>query len=214
MKVMDKEGFVRNMGLIYKDDKLVVTSEDCANRKVYYFSGPAYVGGPYLAFIISDYYNIDQITHIIYAVPEENTNVSEFKSKLIPAVGATIKVLDIQGNEVTRPTLQVGDFVRVTSSDLSQTIIYRIARKTQADLPEIDSSINVTPNPTMGKVIVRGLSPGNRLRIINTAGIVVHDLIANSSTQILSLDSQPGGIYIIAIYAGNHPPAIQKVVKK
>ncbi|HAH24853.1 MAG TPA: hypothetical protein DCL77_14060, partial [Prolixibacteraceae bacterium] len=70
MKVYDKEGFVRSTGIICKDDKLVVTSLDGTIRKAYYFKTPGFEGGPYLAFILSDDYQIDQVLRSIGGVSE------------------------------------------------------------------------------------------------------------------------------------------------
>ena len=212
MEVYDKGGFVRPSGIIYRDDRLFVTSKNGSTIKVYYFKMPS-IGIPYLAFVVSDDYPIDQISRIISGIPE-GTSIAEFKSKLYPAVGCTLKVIDVNRKESTFANLRAGDQLVVTSADGTQTATFMISIKTGVNSIDVASTIRMIPNPTTDRIVVQGLEKGNRLWVVNASGIVIHDLIADSSTETISLDAQPGGIYIFVVSSGTHPIKIQKMVKQ
>lgn len=194
MTVFDKAGFVRSSGILYRDDKLMVTSEDGTTTKVYYFSMPNYWTGPHLAFIVSDDYMINQVALIIL-VPSPGTDIAEFKSKLYPSFGATIKVIDANGKESTLATLARGDQLLVTSADGTRKAIYRIDYKcncdTGVDLVDLSSTIRIFPNPTSGPVVVQGLAKGSRLRVLTPAGVTLRDVMVENSADYVSLSDQP-----------------------
>jgi hypothetical protein len=70
------------------------------------------------------------------------------------------------------------------------------------------------PNPTSDKIVVQGLAKGNRLRVLNSSGIALHDVIADSSTETISLEAQPSGIYLIVVSSRTQHINVQKIVKK
>jgi len=215
MHIVDKGGFVRSSGLLYKDDKLVVTSKEGVTAKVYFFNvWRGYWGGPYQAYVVSDYYFINQIYQTIGGVWPEDISIAEFKSNLYPAWGATLKVIDTNGNESTHANLAVGDRVLVTSADGTQTATYSISIISGIVPVDIAATIKMFPNPTTGKVVVQGLEKGNRLMVMNSAGLVLHNVITDSSTQTISLDTQPAGIYLFVVSNGTQQIKIQKIVKK
>jgi len=213
MKVIDIGDVVRPSGIIDREDRLVVTSEDGTSTRAYYFRRPIYWVEPYLVYVLSDDYLINQVSRSINGV-SPGTGIAVFKSKLYPSFGATMKVIDAQGNESTLATIVSGDQLMVTSADSLQTATYSIAIKTGVDPVEIASTISMFPNPTIGRVVVQGLAKGNRLRVLNATGIVLHDVMAGSSTQTVSLDAQPTGIYLFEVSAGTQPIKIHKIVKK
>lgn len=213
MKVLDKAGLVRSTGIIYKDDRLVVTSKDGTTNKYYYFLEPDFGRVPNVAFVVSDDYQIDQLYFAISGVPE-GISITEFKSKLYPAYGATLKVIDANGNESTLATLKPGDQLKVTSADGTRITTYSITFTTGVDPVNVASTIRMTPNPTTGRVVVHGMVKGNRLRVLNPAGITVYDVIVDSSTETISLDDQPAGMYIFVVSAGTRIIKIQKIAKK
>lgn len=214
MAVFDKEGFVRSSGIIYKDDRLVVTSKDGTTTKSYSFLESNFGGGgPYVAFVISDVYQIDQIHHTISGVPE-GISFTGFRSKLYPGFGSTLKIIDANGNESALATIVTGDRLLVTSADGTQITTYSITFTTGIDPVDVASAIKIFPNPTNGKVAVHRLEKGNRLRVLNPAGIAVHDVIADSSTETISLDDQPAGMYIFVVSTGTQLIKIQKITKK
>ena len=70
------------------------------------------------------------------------------------------------------------------------------------------------PNPTSGRVIVQGLTRGNRVQVFNSVGIILRDVIVDNSTEYVSLTAQPAGIYIFVISSKDQHINIQKIVKK
>jgi len=213
MAVYDKGGFERTSGDIYRDDKIIVTSADGTVTKAYYFIIFDIIHVP-MAYVISDVYQINQI-YLIINVASLPTSISDFKANLYPSFGANLKVIDANGNESALTNLVLGDKLLVTSSDgnLSATYSIQAPYGISADQGAI-SSIKMYPNPTDGKVIVQGLAKGNRVQVFNAAGIALRDVIAENSTDIFSLESQPAGIYIFVISSGNQHLTIQKIIKK
>lgn len=214
LEIMDKGGFVRTLGHLYKDDKLVVMSEDKVASKVYFFKTWDYIQIPYLLYIISDKYMIDQVRQVIMGVPQ-GTDIAVFKSNLIPAVGTTIKVMDVTGNESTSATLKTGDYVQVSSKDGTQKAIYRFSQNWDGvNNKEDNLTISIFPNPSKGRVEVRGLEKGNRVRVISPSGMILQDKVADGPSQTISLDGQPSGVYLLEVLKDNKPVSIQKMVKK
>lgn len=213
IKVIDKAGFVRTTGIIQKDDKLVVTSKDGSTSKSYSFIESGIVGGPYVAFVISDVYHIDQVSFSINGVAP-GTSISGFKSNLYPGFGTTLKIIDANGNETALATIAAGDCLLITSADGTQSAIYSISINTGVDTVDNSSKIIMGSNPSTGRVVVRGLEKGNRLRVLNPAGIAIHDVIADSSAETVSLDIQPAGMYFFVVSDGRRLIKNQKIIKK
>jgi hypothetical protein len=212
MVVFDKAGFVRTLGDIYKDDKLVVTSADGKTTKAYYFSMLNFNVNTYLAYVISDDYTIDQVNRII-KVPATGIAINEFFAKLYPSFGAKLTVIDKNGIASKLTKLASYDKLLVTAADNMTTAVYKIEFATATN-PTIESAIKMYPNPTDGRVIVQGLATGNRVQVFNAAGITLRDVIVDNSTEYVSLAAQPAGIYVFVISSGDQHINIQKIVKK
>ena len=213
ISVFDKAGFERTSGDIYKDDKLVVTAIDGNAKKVYYFSMLNFYDDFYLAFVTSDAYHVEQVNYKITG-PAIGTSIAEFISKLLPSFEATLKVMNEAGTESTLANLATGDVLLVTAADGITTATYRIEGVTGVPSVDVVSTIKMYPNPTTGRVIVQGLAKGNRVRVFNAAGMTLRDVVVENSTDYVSLDAQPAGIYIFVVSAGNQHINIQKIVKK
>lgn len=211
--VFDKSGFERTDGHIYKDDKLVVTAADGKTKKAYYFSMLNFYANEYLAFVISDDYPVEQV-HRVISGAALGDNIDQFKNKLYPSFGATMKVVNESGVENTGATLVKGDRLLVTAADGFTTATYIITNVTASKTITLTSSIKMYPNPTDGRVIVQGLAKGNRVQVFNAAGVTLRDVIVDNSTDYVSLESQPSGIYIFVVSAGTQHINIQKIVKK
>jgi hypothetical protein len=216
VKIYDKAGFERTLGGVYQDDKLIVTAADGTTTKAYYFSMLQFKAITYLAFVISDDYMIDQVTHkITGSLIKSSTTPAEFYSKLYPSFGATVKILDYKGIVSTAKDLSFGDQLLVTAADGVTTATYSIAVDITKAVDPIAQSIKMYPNPTSnGLVIVQGLAQGNRVQVFNAAGVTLRDVIVDNSTEYVSLASQPAGIYIFVISSGDQHINIQKIVKK
>jgi hypothetical protein len=211
--VADKMGFIRETGIIYKDDKVVVTSSNGNYFKTYFISILNPNENTYLAYVISDYYNVDQMSLLISGVVDPTT-VNNFKAHLEVAYGAVMTVIDQDGNAVTRADLMEGDQVKVVSSDGGVTVIYQITLN-PSSVPEAPKTLKIYPNPTSdGKVIIQGLKPGNRVQVYNALGVALYDVKAESSTDYVNLSAQPGGFYIFVISQDNKPINIQKIIKR
>lgn len=210
--IIDKAGFTRTLGGIYKDDKLVVTSADGKATKVYYFSMLNYHVNTYLAYVISDVYAVDQVKMITTA-PVAGTPITTFINNLYPSFGATLKILDKTGAISKLTTLQSGDQLLVTAADNATTATYAI--KFATGVPVADqSTIKMYPNPTTDRVIIQGLTSGNRVRVFNSVGVTLRDVIVDNATENVSLAQQPAGIYIFMISSGDKNINIQKIVKQ
>jgi hypothetical protein len=202
MKILDKNGLERSLGELYKDDKLVVTSEDEENVKVYYLSMlPTWIGQTtdYLAYVRSNVYSVDQYNLTIsHATITQNTTVSYLVARLIPSTGATIKVVDAADVENTG-TLNQGDLVKVTAANGITTAYYAI----NVNIVSVDEmgsvAINIYPNPTSGKITVSGLEPGNRIRIYNILGANLRDIVTTRSEEFISLEGQSEGVYFVVV---------------
>ena len=103
----------------------------------------------------------------------------------------------------------------VTAADGLTTVIYNIdVQFPDAAIAPVAETIKVYPNPTMDRVIINGLAKGNRVRVINSVGVVLRDVMVEKSTEYISLSAQPAGIYVIIISSGEKFINIQKIVKK
>jgi hypothetical protein len=214
MVVFDKGGFVRTQGVIYRDDKLIVTAADGKTTKAYYFSMLNFLANTYLAYVISDDYQIDQVKRTIVG-PLSSTTLGTFVAKLYPSFGAILKVLDKNGNVSNLADLSLGDQLLVTAADGKTTALYQIVVDITKAVDPLTQVIKMYPNPTSdGRVIVQGLAKGNRVRVFNAAGITLRDVIADTSTDYVSLASQPAGVYIFVISSGDQHINIQKIIKK
>lgn len=212
LQVFDKAGYNRTLGDIYRDDKLVVTSKDGKVTKAYYFSMNNFNVNKYLAFVISDDYQIDQVKHTIVG-PKTKTTLGEFYAKLYPSFGASLSVVDKTGKVSTLADLSLGDKLIVTAADGKTTATYDISVDITNVAP-ITEMIKMFPNPTLGRVTIDGLTKGNRVQVFNAAGVTLRDVIVEQSTEYVSLSTQPAGIYIFVISSGEQHLNIQKIVKK
>jgi hypothetical protein len=75
------------------------------------------------AYVLSDVYVVDQELGLIHFVPR-GTEVSTFLRNLIPAPGATLKVVDKSGLQRTRGSLYQDDMLVATSQDGQVTKVY------------------------------------------------------------------------------------------
>jgi hypothetical protein len=213
MTVWDKGGFIRAEGTIYKDDKLMVTAADGHTTKAYYFSMLNYEANIYLAYVVSDNYQINQVTYLISVTGAANeTSVSAFINALYPSFGATLKVVDKNGVVVTG-NINVDDKLIVTAADGFTTATYSVNFLTGI-APVANSMFKMYPNPTTDKVSIYGLAKGNRIRVLNSVGVTLRDVPVQNSIESVSLAAQPAGIYIFIISNGEQNLSIQKIIKK
>jgi hypothetical protein len=61
---------------------------------------------------------------------------------------------------------------------------------------------------------IRGVERGNRIQVFNSNGAIIRDLNVKTNLEVLSLDGQPSGIYLIVISNDNELLGRYKAVKK
>jgi len=214
VKVIDKLGNERVLGDIYQDDKVVVTAADLVTVKTYYLSMLIQAAGlgetiDYLAYVLSDVYTVDQMGMTIYDETLTGDCMrTDFLNNLIPAMGATVTVLTADGIESTSEDLNAGDVVQVTAMDGETVVIYTIQFAVSVN-ESSQNRITLYPNPTTGKIHIDGMESGNRIRVFNAMGAVIHDIVATSSIVSISLDHVPAGMYLVTA-----ADARFKVIKK
>lgn len=214
IKLIDKSGLERVNGQVADDDKLVVTSSDGLKTSVYYISKLATEYVPkstYLAYITSNTYMVDQVNYVVHNV-SGTAPISEFYSKINVAQGATAVVVDKNGFAKTTGDIDGGDKVKVTSADGKIKVMYTFGTPT-SNQSLVNQEISVYPNPTNGKIQVNGVKAGNRIRVFSSTGAVVRNVIVKSSMEVLSLENQPGGMYMIVVSGENSITARFKVIK-
>jgi len=211
LQIFDKTGLTRTMGNVYKDDKLIVTSADGKVTKAYYFSMLNFNVNKYLAYVISDDYVIDQVK-LVVKVPATGIDIAAFFAKLYPSFGAKLSVIDKNGAATKLTKLASFDKLLVTAADNSTTATYKIEFATSVS--PIESAIKMYPNPTTDRVVINGLTVGNRVRVFNAVGVTLRDVIVDNTTEYVNLSAQPAGIYVFVISNGEQHINIQKIVKK
>ncbi len=216
VKVVNKIGQERTDGTLHQDDKVVVTSSNEMNTRVYHLSmlSTQYIqGSNYLAYVLSNVYDVDQLDFVISG-SLSNTAVSEFNTGIVAAPGASFVVVDSEGNEKTSGDIQDGDRLRVTSADQKVTVLYDIDMQLVSAGKMKTAQISIYPNPTSGEVNIRGIEPGNRIQVFNTAGSIIKDVKVQNNLSRISIDSQPAGIYLIIISNNRQLVGQYKIVKK
>ena len=219
LKLVDKMGFERVLGNIREDDRVIVTSQNGLNTKVYFISflpTQSIQSVTYLAYVLSNSYAVDQVDYTISGATSEmtgSTQVSEFISRIIPVTGATAVLVDVNGNVKTTGTLKRGDMLKVTSADQRITVYYQLV----LDLTNVGligmEQIEIYPNPTSGILNIRGIQTGNRIQLYNATGSLILDRNASGSVEVLSVESVPPGMFIIVISNENRMIGRFKAVK-
>lgn len=212
IKLVDKIGIERVDGEVADDDKVIVTSPNGLVSTVYYISKLAtqyIIQTTYLAYITSNVYNIDQVNNNVTGV---SGTVAEFYSKITPSMGATAVVVDASGNERASGNIAGGDMVKVTSADGKIVVMYDLT--TVGNDAFNSTEINLYPNPTTGAINVSGVTEGNRIQVFNSMGAAIRDFNVQSSIEVISLDDQPAGMYMIVISDENQMIGRYKALRR
>ena len=120
MMVYDKDGNEKSSGEIEGDDMLKVTSGNGVNSVMFDLN---IVGTE--AFVNSELYDVDQDAAIISNVQPE-TQVSDFLAQLIPAIDASMMVINVNGDEVPSGMLESDYQLKVVSGNEMAEKLYNI----------------------------------------------------------------------------------------
>ena len=216
IKVVDKWGFERTMGGVADDDKLVVTSADESVTTVYYISKLATEFIPettYLAYILSDVYAIDQVEYKIYGA-SGIADIGDFYARIEVSDGATAVVVDSDGNEKTSGDIDGSDMVKVTSADGKIVVMYTFGPLTGTEKIQVENQIEFYPNPTNGKLNVTGVQQGQRIQVYNALGTAVLEINVQSNHEVIPLQDEPSGMYLIVVSDKNQLLGKYKAIKK
>lgn len=143
------------------------------------------------------------------------TLLSEFLSYIMPSMGATVVVVDKDGNNKSTGDLDDGDILKVTSADGKIIKMYHLALDlTSAEKIGIQQQIEIYPNPTTGRLNINGLETGNRIRIYSATGALIRDLKARGNLEVVSIDDVPSGIFLIVISNDNQVIGRYKAIRK
>jgi len=213
--VLDKMGNERTQAGINDDDKVVVTSSNGQVSNTYYISLQAteLVKATYLAYALSNVYQVDQVDYVISG-PSGSTLVSDFLANTNPSFGATLAVVDADGNEKTSGDLDDGDMLKVTSADGALVVMYNLALDLTSSEILTGQQIELYPNPTTGKLNIRGIEAGYRIQVYNAVGGVIRDVNAKSNLEVLSMNDLPAGMYVIVVSNDNKMIGSFKAIRK
>ena len=214
IKLLDKMGNERMDGVVADDDKLMVTSSDGSTSRIYHISKLATQFVPnttYLAYILSNYYSVDQVNFIVDGV-SGSASINEFYSRIKVAEGATAVVVDKNGLPKTTGDIDGGDMVKVTSADGKIVVMYHfgtlVSNRTLGD-----NKIEIYPNPTKEKLNISGLETGEKIQIFSSTGSLINEIQANRNIESISLEEYNSGIYFVVISNNNLITRKQKVIK-
>jgi hypothetical protein len=122
-------------------------------------------------------------------------------------------VVNKDGITKTTGDINGGDMVKVTSADGKIEVFYTFGPLTAASVFEANN-IELYPNPTNAKININGIKAGNRIQVYNAVGSVIRNVKALSNMEIISLEEQPSGLYMIVISYENKMLGRFKVLKQ
>lgn len=213
MRVLDKFGFERELGYLAYDDILEVTSQS-GNVKNFYFLGFK-VELELLrndAYVVSSVYIVNQVSLIIAGV-DASVSVTNFKSAIIPAAGASFIVTDENDVELSTGNMSNGYKVKVTAEDGLKTITYLVSDLVGLYNPDA-RQITLYPNPTNDILYVNGLVQGDYIRVFNIVGGMMKMIPFEQFAGHISLKHFQPGMYFIEVNSRERAPQIFKVYKK
>jgi hypothetical protein len=197
VKVVDKNNMDREKGVLYRDDRIVVTSENGETTNLYYLAMLRLQ--QYFAYLVSAKYNVDQFQLTVNVVEPNYPTVGEVRAQLELAPGATMQVTDKNGAAKQDSDLIADeDIIIVTSQDGSLVTSYTVY-VTISSVVQPVSGIRLYPNPSDGVVFMDGLEPGTRIQVYNIVGVPVLTKVVQNSNEVLSLESQPAGLYFVVV---------------
>ncbi len=212
MKLFDRMGHERTIGTVYRDDRLFVTSQNELVTNIYFLTllGQSEA---YDAYIRSDTYIVDQLNRIIHMEVDDVPTVSEVLVLLEIAPGSTIEVMDVDRVAKTESDIVANeDIFRVTAANGLNVVEYQLSLVISSVEDMLSEAVNLYPNPSTGIVYMDGVEPGSRIQVYNIVGVPVLNVVARNSTEVLSLENQPGGIYFVVVSNNNEITGRHKLI--
>jgi hypothetical protein len=197
IQVVDKNLLAREKGTLYRDDIVRVTSANGEESNEYFLSMLRL--DVWHAYLVSAKYDVNQQTLTVHVVEAEPPTVAAVLAEIQLAPGATVQVTDATGNPKDESDLiENGDILTVTSADGNLVTSYTVDLVTSAG-QQPASGIRMYPNPSDGVVFMDGLEIGTRIQVYNIVGVPVLTKVVQNSNEVLSLESQPAGLYFVVV---------------
>jgi hypothetical protein len=213
LELQNNMGQIREMGSIYKDDKLIVTAQDGVTKKVYSLKMLSETALERMAFIYSDVYVVNLSAKNVKLPFGTEVDVADFASNIIVSTGATYVIQNADATAKTSGIMVAGDMIVVTSADGSVVNTYTVGFMVSSPIFK-QGIIKMYPNPTTGDVKIYGVQPGNNIAIYNTDGRKVTSFRASSILESTSLHQHPNGMYFMVVDNGSQVVGRFKLVKK
>ncbi|MEN8228493.1 MAG: T9SS type A sorting domain-containing protein [Bacteroidota bacterium] len=211
--LLDKYGFERTEGEVVQDDKLIVTAADGVTTKAYYLSILNQEAN-YLAYVVSEIYLVDQDALTITGVRASNS-VADFSGNVTPSAEASMEVQDATGAaKADGDMMAEDDMLQVTAGNGVTVVTYTIELDYTGINDLVNADIRIYPNPSSGLLNIAGAEIGSRIRVYNSVGRALHNVVVYSGIEVISLDDQPGGMYFITISNDEDVLGHYKVIKQ
>jgi hypothetical protein len=80
----------------------------------------------------------------------------------------------------------------------------------------IEKNMTLYPNPTNGllEIVLPNIDNIRKIQLYNSIGILISETTPRSQQQILNLENQPNGIYVVKILSSDKNQIIKKVIKE
>ncbi len=195
MKLIDVDGNEKTSGEVVETDRLVVTAENGENTRTYIIRLAA--AEELFAYVTSSEYTINETSKVIRDVPGD-TPVSDFIDNLTPAPQATIKLIDIDGNEVDTGMVKGTQKLIVTSGDSAKTATYSIFL-TVSIINIADINVSVYPNPATEVIYLENVPQDSRIKVCNLLGESVMTQQVNQNIESINVNNLSSGMYILVI---------------
>jgi hypothetical protein len=167
----------------------------------------------YLAYVVSDVYYVDEENLSIARVAVDHT-VADFKGNVTPAEGATMEVQNSGGSsKADSDVMAEGDMLVVVAGNGINEAVYTVALATAVKELE-SSSVSIYPNPTKGVLNIAGAEIGSRVRVYNSVGANVRDIVVYSGVESISLEDQSAGMFLITITFNDEIKGQYKLIKQ
>ncbi len=158
----------------------------------------------YTAFLFSDDFMVDQETKVV-SLPSDATAISiaDFLGRIAPVSGASPRVVNAAGEDVTNGTLLGTYSVIVTMDNGQDERTYTIAFN--GTTPTIDPALRnleIYPNPLANQLTLHNLKPDLTIRLVSLAGKLLHTQQSTGTSLSIDTSSLPAGAFLLLVEGG------------